>query len=72
VIIGRRDIPRVSNIDVDVRVGAVVPRSVRFVSVPEEIVRIYPRFRRDRVVIIRDEIVIVDPVTYEIVAVFPA
>jgi hypothetical protein len=72
VIVARRDIPRVSNINVDLRVGVVVPRSVRFVSVPEEIVRIYPRFRRDRVVIIRDEIVIVDPVTYEIVAVFPA
>jgi hypothetical protein len=71
-IIGRRDIPRVSNIDVDLRVGTVVPRSVRFVSVPEEIVRIYPRFRRHRVVIIRDEIVFVDPVTYRIVAVFPA
>ena len=72
VIVSRRNIPRVSNIDVDLRVGTVVPRSVRFVSVPEEIVRIYPRFRRDRVVIIRDEIVIIDPVTYEIVAVFPA
>jgi hypothetical protein len=72
VLVSRRDIPRVSNINVDVRVGTVVPRSVRFVSVPEEIVRIYPRFRRDRVVIIRDEIVIIDPVTYRIIAVFPA
>jgi hypothetical protein len=72
VIVARRDIPRVSNINVDLRVGTAVPRSVRFVSVPEEIVRIYPRFRRHRVVIIHDEIVIVDPVTFRIVAVFPA
>jgi hypothetical protein len=72
VIVSRRDIPRVSNINVDLRVGSVVPRSVRFVSVPEEIVRIHPRFRRHRVVIIRDEIIIVDPVTFQIVAVLPA
>jgi hypothetical protein len=72
VVVARRDIPRVSNVNVDIRVGSVVPRSVRFVSVPEEIVRIYPQFRRHRVVIIRDEIVIIDPVTFQIVAVLPA
>jgi hypothetical protein len=72
VVVSRRDIPHVSNINVDLRVGSVVPRSVRFVSVPEEIVRIYPRFRRHRIVIVRDEIIIVDPVTFQIVAVLPA
>jgi len=72
VIVSRRDIPHVSNINVDLRVGSVVPRSVRFVTVPEEIVRIYPRFRRHRIVIVRDEIIIVDPVTFRIVAVLPA
>jgi hypothetical protein len=35
-------------------------------------VRIYPRFRRHRVVIVGDEILIVDPVTLQIVAVLPA
>jgi hypothetical protein len=72
VVVARRDIPRVSNVNVDIRVGSVVPRSVRFVSVPEEIVRIHAQFRRHRVVIIRDEIVIIDPVTFQIVAVLPA
>jgi hypothetical protein len=72
VLVARRDIPRVSNVNFDVRVGTVVPRSVRFVTVPEEIVRIYPRFRRHRVVIVGDEILIVDPVTLQIVAVLPA
>jgi hypothetical protein len=72
VVVAHRDIPRVSDVNVNLRVGGVVPRSVRLVSVPEDIVRIYPRFRRHRVVIIRDEIVIVDPVTFRIVAVLPA
>jgi hypothetical protein len=48
-----------------------VPRHVHLVPVPEDVVRIYPRFRRDRVVIIEDEVVIVDPVTFRIIAVLP-
>jgi hypothetical protein len=55
-----------------VRVDAVVPHRVHLVAVPENVVRIYPRFRRDRVVIIEDEVVIVDPVTLRIIAVLPA
>jgi len=71
-VLARRDIPRVSSVDFDVRVNAVVPRRIRLVAVPDEIVRIFPRFRRNRVVIIGDEVVIVDPVTFRIVAVLPA
>ena len=72
VVVSRRNVPRVSNVNFDIRVGTVVPRSVRFVTVPEDIVRIYPRFRRHRILIVSDEILIIDPVTYEIVAVLPA
>jgi Protein of unknown function (DUF1236) len=72
VVVSRRNIPRVSNVNFDIRVGTVVPRTVRFVTVPEEIVSIYPRFRRHRIVIVGDEILIVDPVTLRIVAVLPA
>lgn len=72
VVVSRRNIPRVSNVNFDIRVGTVVPRTVRFVTVPEDIVRIYPRFRRHRIIIVQDEILIIDPVTFRIVAVFPA
>jgi len=72
VVVSRRNIPRVSNVNFDIRVGTVVPRTVRFVTVPEDIVRIYPRFRRHRIVIVQEEILIIDPVTYRIVAVLPA
>jgi uncharacterized protein DUF1236 len=72
VVVSRRNIPRVSNVNFDIRVGTVVPRTVRFVTVPEEIVTIYPRFRRHRIVIVQDEILIIDPVTFRIVAVLPA
>jgi hypothetical protein len=72
MVLSRRNIPRVSNLDVDVRVNSVIPRSVRLVAVPEDVVRIYPRFRRHRIFVYNDEIVIVDPVTFRIVAVLPA
>jgi hypothetical protein len=72
MVFSRRDIPRVSNLDVDLRVNSVIPRSVRLAAVPEDVVRIYPQFRRHRIFIDNDEIVIVDPVTFRIVAVLPA
>jgi len=40
--------------------------------VPEDVVSIFPRFRRHKFFIVDEEIVIVDPVTLEIVAVLPA
>jgi hypothetical protein len=71
IVSDRRDLPRVSNLP-DVRVNAVIPRSVRLAAIPEEVVRIYPRFRRHQAFIYRNEIVVVDPVTSRIVAVLPA
>jgi len=71
ILSARRDIPRVSNL-ADVRVNAVIPRSVRLAAIPEEVVRIYPRFRRHQAFIYRNEMVVVDPLTSRIVAVLPA
>jgi Protein of unknown function (DUF1236) len=67
----RRDIPRVSNVDTNIRVGAVVPRSMRTARIPREVARMHPGFRGDRVFIYRDEVVVVDPSTFRIVAVLP-
>ncbi len=46
-------------------------RSFHLFAVPEDIVVIAPRFRGFRFFIVEDEIVFVDPVTFEIVAVMP-
>src|SRR6266446_6587249 len=71
ILAARRDIPRVSNL-ADVRINAVIPRSVRLAAIPDEVVRIYPRFRRHQAFIYRNEMVVVDPLTSRIVAVLPA
>ncbi|SRR6266567_1506997 len=62
---------RASNVNFDVRVGTRIPRSFHLFAVPEDIVVIAPRFRGFRFFIVEDEIVFVDPVTFEIVAVMP-
>lgn len=67
----RRNIPRTSSVNANIRVGAAVPKTVRTAPVPPEVARLHPRFRGDRVFMYRDEIVIVDPTTSRIIAVLP-
>jgi hypothetical protein len=73
-VIGRGSGPRLSrsNVNFDISVGTRVPRSVHFVTLPVEIVRIVPQYRGFDYFLVEDEIVIVDPHTLEIVAVIPA
>ncbi len=65
------NVPRVNDVDFSVGVGIVVPSSVELVPVPESLVEIYPEWRGDEVVVIRDEIVVVDH-SRRIVAVVPS
>jgi hypothetical protein len=73
-VIGNGRGPRLSrsNMDFSISVGTRVPRSVHFVTLPDEIVRIVPQYRGFEYFLVEDEIVIVDPLTLEIVAVIPA
>jgi len=64
--------PRVTNINFSINVGTAVPRTVRVVAVPEVIVEIHPAWRGFLYFVYEDEIVIVDPSTYSIVAVIEA
>jgi hypothetical protein len=59
----------VDNIDFPVSVGTRVPRNVEFHPLPEEIVSFYPEWRGYEFILVRDEILVVDPTTFEIVAV---
>jgi hypothetical protein len=58
-----------SSINFNIRVGTVVPRSVHFVTVPETLVEIHPAWRGYSYFIVDEEIVIVEPSTFKIVAV---
>jgi hypothetical protein len=65
--------PRFSgNVNFDVRVGTRIPRSVHIAALPDDIVQVVPEYRGYDYVLVRDEILIIDPSTLEIVAVIPA
>jgi hypothetical protein len=69
VFIKERSAPRVDHVDFSLAVGTPVPRSVRIVAVPRQIVEIEPRWRGYEYFMVGDQIVIVDPRSMEIVAV---
>jgi hypothetical protein len=61
--------PRVTNVNFDIRVGTVVPRTVRVAPVPVTLVEIEPRWRGYMYFVYSDEIIIVEPRSLKIVAV---
>ena len=69
-VIGKEHAPRFSGSEhFDVTVGARVPRDVHVAALPEDIVTIVPEYRGFDYILVGDNILIVDPVTLEIVAV---
>jgi Protein of unknown function (DUF1236) len=69
VFLGERNAPRLDHTDFDLAVGTPVPRSVRFVPVPRQIIAIEPEWRGYDYFLVADRIVIVDPRSMEIVAI---
>ncbi|MGB9368468.1 MAG: DUF1236 domain-containing protein, partial [Xanthobacteraceae bacterium] len=61
--------PRVTNVNFNVRVGTVVPRTVRIAPLPATIVSIEPTWRGYMYFVYQDEIIVVEPGTLRIVAV---
>jgi hypothetical protein len=75
VILSRRDTPRVARPDFDIRVGYRIPRDrihFRLWPLPSMIADLEPEWQGYLYFLVGDEIVVVDPDTYEIVAVLPA
>jgi Protein of unknown function (DUF1236) len=58
-----------SQVNFNISVGTVVPRTVKFVTVPDTIVRIHPAWRGYSYFIVDEEIIIVEPQSLKIVAV---
>jgi hypothetical protein len=67
-----RGVPRVNNVDFALSVGTSVPRSLRSIAIPREIIEIEPRWRGYEFFMVGDQAVIVDPRSMEIVAIFTA
>jgi hypothetical protein len=61
-----------SDINVSISIGTTFPRSVRLAPLPASIIAVVPQFRGFQYVVVEEEIVIIHPRTYRIVAVIPA
>jgi len=69
--VARLNVHALTNVDFSLSVGTAVPRDVRLSPLPADVVEIVPQYRGYNFVLVRDEIVIVDPQSYKIAAVLP-
>jgi hypothetical protein len=72
VIKERSDVKAVTNVNFNISIRAPVPRTVTLYPLPPAVVEVHPAWRGYRFILVRDEIVVVDPGTMLIVAVIPA
>jgi hypothetical protein len=71
-VIRNQHVAPVTNVNFSISVGTRIPRDVTFHPLPTEIVTIYPEWRGYEFILVNDQIVVVDPQTFEIVAVIDA
>lgn len=72
-VIRNQRVESLNNVDFNIAVGTRVPRErVHLYPLPEEVVTIYPEWRGYEFIRVRDQILVVDPRTLEIVDVLPA
>lgn len=67
----RVDARPLTNVNFSISVGTAIPRDVRLSPLPADVVEIVPQYRGYNYVLVKEEIVIVDPATYKIVTVLP-
>ena len=72
-VIRNEHVAPVNNVDFAISVGTRVPRErVQLRALPSEVITIYPQWRGYEFFLVRDQIVVVDPRSGEIVDVIPA
>jgi hypothetical protein len=71
-VIRDQHVAPVNNVNFSISIGTRVPREVSFHPLPAEVVTVYPEWRGYEFFLVREQIVVVDPRTLEIVAVLEA
>jgi hypothetical protein len=71
-VIRDQHVQPLNNVNFSISVGTRVPRDVRFHALPTEVVTVYPEWRGYEFILVNDQIIVVDPRTFEIVAVLDA
>jgi Protein of unknown function (DUF1236) len=68
-VIRSEHVAPVTNVNFNISVGTRIPRDVSYHALPAEVITIYPEWRGYNYVLVRDQIIVIDPQTFEIVAV---
>jgi hypothetical protein len=71
-VIRNQHIAPATNVNFSISVGTRVPREMSFHPLPTEVVTIYPEWRGYEFILVNGQIVVIDPQTFEIVAVIEA
>src|SRR4051812_7486574 len=69
--ISRLNVQPINNVNFSLTVGTAVPRDIHLQTLPADVVEVVPQYRGYSFFVVRDEIVIVEPSTYQIVTVLP-
>lgn len=70
--IRQTNVKRETNVNFNISVGTVIPRTVTLHALPPTVIEVYPQWRGYRFVLVEDEIIIIEPGSYRIVAVIDA
>ncbi len=68
-VIRDQHVQSMNHVNFSISVGTRVPRDVSFRPLPPEIITYYPEWRGYEFILVNDQIVVIDPRTFEIVAV---
>ena len=68
-VIREQRVAPLTNVNFSISVGTRVPREVSFHRLPVEVVTVYPEWRGYDYILVRDQILVIDPRSHEIVAV---
>ena len=71
-VIRNEHVAPVNNVNFSIAVGTRVPRDVSIRPLPAEVVTIYPEWRGYEFILVRDQILVIDPASLQIVAILPA
>lgn len=62
----------VTNVNFTISVGTVVPRTLHFYPLPVQVIEVYPSWQGYEFILVGNEILVINPRTFEIVAVLAA
>lgn len=71
-VIRQQKVRPVANVNFTLAIGTALPRDVELYPLPATVIEVYPAWRGYRFILVGDEIVVVDPGTFRIVAIIEA